>query len=244
MKLRRLEQAVVGAGVEPGVAAAHDLDVELAQLEVALVDVGDLELAARRRLDVGRDVADLAVVEVQARDRVVALGHLGLFLDAEGAEVTVEFDHAIALGVVHMIGKHAGALGARIGIAQLLGQVMAVEDVVAQHQRARAVVDEVLADDEGLGQAVRTGLDRVLDVHAPLAAVAQQVGKARRVLRRADQQHVADAAEHQRAQRVIDHGLVVDRHQLLADSLGRGVETGAGATGQDDAFAISHDGFD
>ena len=35
--------------------------------------------------------------EVQARDRVVALG-FGLFLDADGAAVGVESDHAIALG--------------------------------------------------------------------------------------------------------------------------------------------------
>ena len=48
-ELAGLEQAVVRAGVEPGVAAADDLDVEVAALEVARVDVGDLELAARRR---------------------------------------------------------------------------------------------------------------------------------------------------------------------------------------------------
>ena len=41
-----LQQGVVGAGVEPGVAAAHGLDVELVAREIGLVDVGDLELAA------------------------------------------------------------------------------------------------------------------------------------------------------------------------------------------------------
>lgn len=38
-----LQQGVVGAGVEPGVAAAHGLDVELVAREIGLVDVGDLE---------------------------------------------------------------------------------------------------------------------------------------------------------------------------------------------------------
>jgi hypothetical protein len=41
----------VGAGVEPREAAAHLLDVEVAALEIGAVDVGDLELAARRGLE-------------------------------------------------------------------------------------------------------------------------------------------------------------------------------------------------
>ena len=45
-KGRGLQQGVVGAGVEPGVAAAHGLDVELVAREVSLVDVGNLELTA------------------------------------------------------------------------------------------------------------------------------------------------------------------------------------------------------
>ena len=53
-ELAGFEQAVVGAGVEPGVAAAHDLDVELAFFEVEAVEVGDLEFATRRGLEVAR----------------------------------------------------------------------------------------------------------------------------------------------------------------------------------------------
>jgi hypothetical protein len=45
-ELRGLEQRVVRAGVEPGGAAAEELDVQLAALEVEAVEVGDLEFAA------------------------------------------------------------------------------------------------------------------------------------------------------------------------------------------------------
>jgi hypothetical protein len=41
----------VGAGVEPGVAAAQLLQVQAAVVEVAAVEVGDLQFAARRRLE-------------------------------------------------------------------------------------------------------------------------------------------------------------------------------------------------
>jgi hypothetical protein len=70
-----------------------------------------------------------------------------------------------------------------------------------------------------------------------LAAVAQQGFEARGVLRGADQQDVADAGQHQRGQRVIHHGLVVHRQQLLADGQRGRVQPGAGSAGQDDALA-------
>ena len=42
--------------------------------------------------------------------------------------------------------------------------------------------------------------------------------------------------QHQRRQRVVDHRLVVDREQLLADRAGQRVQARAGAAGEDDAF--------
>ena len=52
-----LQQAVVRAGVEPRIAPAHSLDVEVAALEIGLVDVGDLQLAPGRGLHRGGDVS-------------------------------------------------------------------------------------------------------------------------------------------------------------------------------------------
>jgi hypothetical protein len=135
-ELAGVEQAVVRAGVQPGIAAAHDLDLELALLQVACVDLGDLELAARAGLDVGGDVAHLRVVEVQARDCVVALGLARLFLDADGTPLAVELDDAIAFRVVHVVGEDRGPAVAPVCAAQQRLEVVAVEDVVAQHQRA------------------------------------------------------------------------------------------------------------
>src|SRR5271169_6349589 len=48
-ELAGLQQRLVSAGVEPGGAAPELLDRQPAALEIDPVDVGDLELAARRR---------------------------------------------------------------------------------------------------------------------------------------------------------------------------------------------------
>ena len=70
---------------------------------------------------------------------------------------------------------------------------------------------------------------------AELRAVAEQPLELLGVVRRGDDQDVADAGQHQRRQRVVDHRLVVDRHQLLADAQGDRVQPGAGAAGKDDS---------
>ena len=117
-------------------------------------------------------------------------------------------------------------------------QAVAVEDVVAQHERAGLAADELLADGEGLRQAVRRGLLGVGEVHAEARAVAQQALEVGQVGRRGDDQDVLDARQHERGQRVVDHGLVVDRQQLLGGHESERVQSRAGPAREDDAFHL------
>ena len=80
-----------------------------AALEVRAVDVGDLELAARRRLQRRGDVEHLVVVEVQAGHRVRRLRLRRLLLEADRAAVGVELDDAVALGIADLVAEHGGA---------------------------------------------------------------------------------------------------------------------------------------
>ena len=141
---------------------------------------------------------------------------------------------------MHVVGEDGGACATLVGATENFVEVMTVEDVVAEDQGGRVVADEVGADDEGLGEAVWARLDGVVQVDAPLAAVAEQLLEARGVLRGGDDQDVADAGQQQRGQRVIDHRLVVDRQQLLGYRQGGRMQPGAGAAGEDEAFAGGH----
>ena len=237
-ELRRLVQALHGAGVQPRVAAAEGDHGQRPLLQVHLVEVGDLQLAAGRRLHPMRLGGHVARVEVQAGDGVGALGALGLLLDGDGPPLAVELHDAEALGVVHVVAEDRGptGLGVLDGARQVAGQAVAVEDVVAQHQGARLSADEVLADGEGLRQAVRRGLLRVGEVHAVARTVPEQALEVGQVGRRGDDQDVADARQHEGGQRVVDHGLVVDRQQLLGGHERERVQARAGPAGEDDAF--------
>ncbi len=238
--MRSLEQRFVRAGVEPGHAAAHHFDAELFARQVHLVDIGDLELASRRRLQFGRNVHDLIVVEVETRDRVARLRRLWLFLDADYAAARVEFGNAVALGIGYRIDEHRCAIDPVAGPLQHRLQIVAIEHVVAENQHRRPTTDEVAADDEGLREAVRRRLHCIRQVESPLRTIAQQLLETRRVLRRRDQQDVADPGEHQRRQRVVDHRLVVDRQQLLRHDLRDRVQPSARAACEDDAAPSAH----
>ncbi len=183
---------------------------------------------------------DVARVEVQAGDGVGALGLGGLLLDGDGPALAVELHDAEALGVVHVVAEDRGAarLGVLDGARQVAAEAVAVEDVVAEHERARLAGNELLADGEGLRQAVRRGLLGVGEVHAEARAVAQQALEVGQVGRRGDDQDVLDARQHERGQRVVDHGLVVDRQQLLGGHESERVQSRAGPAREDDAFHL------
>lgn len=237
-ELGGLVQALHGAGVQPGVAAAEGHDGQRPLLQVHPVEVGDLQLAAGRGLDPMGLGGHVARVEVQAGDGVGALGLGGLLLDGDGPALAVELHDAEALGVVHVVAEDRGAarLGVLHGARQVARQAVAVEDVVAEHQRARLAGDELLADGEGLRQAVGARLLGVGEVHAVARAVPEQALEVGEVGRRGDDQDVPDARQHEGGQRVVDHGLVVDRQQLLGGHERERVQARAGPAGEDDAF--------
>ena len=237
-ELRGLVQALHGAGVQPRVPAAERHHGQRPLPQVHPVEVGDLQLAAGGRLDLMCLGGDVARVEVQAGDGVGALGLGGLLLDGDGPPLAVELHDAEALGVVHVVAEDRGTarLGVLDGARQVARQAVAVEDVVAEHECARLAVDELLADGEGLCQAVGARLLGVGEVDAVARAVPEQALEVGQVGRRGDDQDVADARQHEGAERVVDHGLVVDRQQLLGGHERERVQAGAGPAGEDDAF--------
>lgn len=239
-ELRGLVQALHGAGVQPRVPAAQGHDGQRPLLQVHLVERGDLQLATGGGLDLVRLGGHVARVEVQAGDGVGALGALGLLLDGDGPPLRIELHDPEALGVVHVVAKDRGPprLGVLYGARQVARQAVAVEDVVAEHERARLAGDELLADGERLREAVRRGLLGVGQVHAVARAVPEQALEVGQVRRRGDDQDVPDASQHEGGQRVVDHGLVVDRQQLLGGHERERVQARAGPAGEDDAFHV------
>ena len=97
---------------------------------------------------------------------------------------------------------------------------MAMKKVVAQHQGCRGAIEEVGTDQKRLGKPIGARLHCVGNGHPPGAAIAEQALEGGLVVGSGDDQHLADPRQHQGAERVMDHRLVVHRHQLLAHRCG------------------------
>ena len=166
---------------------------------------------------------------------VVALGVRGLLLDGEHAAGVVELDDAVARGVTDLVGEDQRALDVDV-FGQVRAEARAVEQVVAEDERALVAVEEPLAQDERLGESVGAVLDHVGDGKSQVRPVAEQSAERVLVVGRRDEQDLAQAREHQRAQRVVDHRLVVDRQQLLGDRAGDRVKARAVAASQNDSL--------
>ncbi|KAF5043425.1 hypothetical protein DSECCO2_502370 [anaerobic digester metagenome] len=231
-----MQQRLVGAGVEPGVAPAQELHLEPVALQVDVVEVRDLELAARGRRQARRDVTHLVVVEVKPGHGEFRLGLRGFFLDADHVFRRVELHHAVAVRIAHLVAEDDAAFGKARAALQHRGQPLAVEDVVAKDQADGIVADELPAEQKGLGEALGPGLHLVGKGHAEACAVAEHLLETGQVRGRGDDEDLADAGQHQHRKRVVDHGLVVDGQELLAHHPRDGIQPRARPAGQDDAF--------
>ncbi|KAG1320274.1 hypothetical protein G6F63_014342 [Rhizopus arrhizus] len=181
----------MGTRIQPGVAAAQCFKVQIAFGQVAVVEISDFQLATRRRLQLGCILAGVSIIEVQTGHSIVRTRTIRLLDQIDHSAVLVELGHAIALRIIHPLTEHRGSCVALVGALEHLAQAGPVEDVVSQHQAARFASHEVAADQIGLRQAIGAGLHRVLDVHAPLRAVAQQLLEQRLLVRGVDDQSSA-----------------------------------------------------
>ena len=161
-------------------------------------------------------------------------GFSGFSSRDSGHAVVAHLDHAVLPGVGDPVAEDQRAVDV-LEAAQADAHAAAVEDVVAEDQGAGVPAHVVGADLERLRQAPRLGLHGVGELDAERRPVTQQPLEGRAVLGGGDDQDLADPRQHQRGQRVVDHRLVVDRHQLLAQRNGDRIEPGAGAARKDDA---------
>src|SRR5450759_3410370 len=216
-EIRGLEERLVRARVEPRHAAAEELDVEVSDFEIRPVDVRDLELAARRGFQRRRDVEHAVVVEIQAGDGIARARLLRLLLEADRVPLPVELYDAVTPGVEHAVGEdgRAGRTGGRA--LEHLRQAVPVEQVVAERERDGVLAHERTTDEKRLRETLGLRLRRIGDPDAELPAVAEKAHEAGLILGRRDDEDVAQAREHERRERVIDNGLVVDGAELLRD---------------------------
>ena len=85
-----------------------------------------------------------------------------------------------------------------------------MEDIVSQHQADAVRANKLFADDKRLRQSVRRRLLRVLKMYAIILPIPKQPPKSRQVLWRRYNENVPYPCQHQHADGIIDHRLVIN----------------------------------
>src|SRR5688572_19968024 len=120
------------SSVKPGKAATHLLHLQRTVVQVATVEVRNLQFASRRGLELRGEIAGATIVEVQSSDGVARFWLGRLFLETYHLAGGVELGDTVALRVLDPVAEHASAMVATGGALQQIGQATAVENVVAE----------------------------------------------------------------------------------------------------------------
>lgn len=125
-------------------------------LQINPIDVGDLKLAALRRLKVGGNVDDLSVVEIKSRHSPVGLWLRRLFLDGESFQSVIECHYTIAFRIDDMAGEDISAPA----FAAFINSGSPEENIVADSGTPLAAITEQLLEIGHVMRHVEAGLIR------------------------------------------------------------------------------------
>ena len=232
-KFRRFQQALNGAGVQPGKATSHKLHVQPPLFQIHFIQSGDFQLPPDGGLHLLGLFRHALGVKVQAGNGVIALWVGGLLLHGDDPVVFVKLHHAETLGVGHIVAEHGSSsvFGGVPRAGEDVGKTVAVEDIVAQYHGAGIVPDKFLANQKRLCQPIGRRLNGILQTDAKMAAVPQQILKPRGIRRGRNDQNIPNSGKHQGGQRIVDHGLVINGKQLFGGDLCQRIKPCAGSTG-------------
>ena len=238
-KVGRLKQAITIARVKPGKAPPEEFYFQRAFFQIQAVEVGNFILPACRRPQRCSFLCNGAIVKIKAGHRIIALGFFRLLFQRCDAPFGIKTHYTVRAGVFHIIPENTGTFLYRGCPTQHGRKALPIKQVIAQNKATRLPLKEIGTQHKGLRQPVGFILHLIIEAHAQILPGAQQVAEHRQVPRGGNNEHLADAGQHQRRERIVNHGLVVDGHYLLGDGLRQRVEAGGAATGKNNSFHTS-----
>ena len=201
--------------------------------------VGDLELPATGGLDRMGGLEDRRREHVDADQGHVA-GRVLRLLDQPHDALAIQLGDAVGGGIVDAREQDQGV---GLGAAEDLDQVgdAVAEQVVAEVHDERALPQELLGREQGVGESERGLLLDVGDPRAELGAVARGLPDLLTGLRGDDHADLDDPRLDQRLDPVEEHGLVRHRHELLGGGVRDRAQASPGTPGEDQPLQIFHE---
>ena len=168
----------------------------------------------------------------------MAFRNFRLFFQGNHIPLFVKFHHPIGTRVFHVIAEDAGSFLHTCRPAKHGGESLSVEHIIAKNQTARFAVQKVGSQDESLCQSVGLLLNLIGKGHSQFLTRPQQVAEHRQVTWSRDNQHLAYACQHQCGQRIVNHRLVIHRHNLFGNRFGKRIKACSTPSGKNNSFHV------
>src|SRR5581483_2505434 len=131
---------------EPCHTTPHYCDFKKSTLQILPVHVGDLELSTSRGLQRACNLHNLRIVEVKPGYGISRLRNSRLLFKADRFALRIELNDPISLRIVNRIRKDSRPFFALRGFLHAFREIVPIENVVPENERAASVHNEVLGD--------------------------------------------------------------------------------------------------
>ena len=155
------------------------------------------------------------IIKIQARNSVIRLRLCRFFFNRNGFALFIEFNDAEPFRIIDIIAKYRSPFRISCSLLQMTGQPSTVENIIAQNHSTRFPGNEFFTENKGLSQSIWRRLHLITQMDTITGPISQEPFKIRQIRRRRNNQNIPNPSQHQRRQRIINHGLIIHRQQLL-----------------------------
>ncbi len=207
----------------------------LTTLYIGVVDVGDFELASARRFELIDNVENVRGVHVDPDHSQVRGWVLWLFYDVFDP-VAVSFRNAVFPRMIDFFQKDAGTFLLLFeGLDRRLDALL--EDIVTEHDDHFVVTRELTGQAKGLGYTALSCLVCIVDSREPkVFTIADESKEVSCEFAARQDNDIVDSGFDEHLDRVVNHGSIVDREEMLVRDSCKRLEPCTQSAGKDNAF--------
>ena len=159
------QQRVMRPGVEPCNSTSHQFHMQIATLQVQIVDISNFQLPTSGGFHLFRDIHYASVVEIEAGHSKIGFRFLGLFFNTDNPLAFVKLHHAVSMRIADVIAENGRPCISLHGSIQKISHPLPKENIVSKHKADIVAANKIFGQQKGLRQpvgiAVDTGMGRI-----------------------------------------------------------------------------------
>ena len=171
--------------------------MQIATLQVQIVDISNFQLPTSGGFHLFRDIHYASVVEIEAGHSKIGFRFLGFFFNTVNPLAFVKLHHAVSMRIADVIAENGRPCISLHGSIQKISHPLPKENIVSKHKADIVAANKIFGQQKGLRQPFGAFLNNILKMASPLGAVTEQFLIQGQMLGRRDDGNLTDTGKHQ-----------------------------------------------